>query len=317
MRMLTNYFGELTSEAGAAWNRFWYQPSDPIVCSAMRIAVGSLTLAYLLAASFDLVRWFGPAGMLPVQTAQQLSSSASTFLQTSYFSHIQHPGLLWAAHILGCLVVVCWTIGFRSRLTNVLTLVVLLAYVHRAPQLLGPWEMVLSMLVFYLCLAPTGRYWSLDSRSTSARRPLPAEEKSWQANLSIRLIQVHLCGFYLTMAATMLASETWWTGSGLWWLMTRSQARVVDLTFLSQSEYLLNALSHGVVGLTIAFPVFVWNRLTCPLTLGLAGCLWLGLGMVTGQLGLAAGMLVASMAFMTPQQMRCFLARGNKKAAAS
>ena len=40
----------------------------------------------------------------------------------------------------------------------------------------------------------------------------------------------------------------WWNGTAVWWIATRKPGQVVDVTgLLSQSEYLCNILTHGVV----------------------------------------------------------------------
>ncbi len=305
-----NKLDKLAGKVGAAWNQFWYQPSDPLLCSVLRIAVGCLTLLYLTSYSFDLLRWFGPTSMLPTETAQALSSSASMYLKTSYFYYLQHPTMLWCIHQLGCGVVACWTFGIWSRVTNVVTFIVLLAYLNRVPQLLGPWEMALSMLVFYLCVAPTGQYLSIDACrfGKSAKANTPHDSVlSWQATLAVRLIQVHLCGLYFTMGARMLASEIWWEGSGLAWLLVHSQEKLVDLTLLGSSEYLTTALNYVVVGIPLVFALFVWFRPTRLPTTIIALMMWTGLGIVTGQAGLSAAMIIGSIAFFPPQRLHDWL----------
>ncbi len=305
---------KLAGKVGDSWNRFWYQPSDPLLCGVLRIAVGCLTLFYLTSYSFDLLRWFGPASMLPTETAQALSSSASMYLKTSYYYYLQHPTILWCVHLLGCGVVACWTLGIWSRVTNVVTFIVLLAYLNRVPQLLGPWEVALSMLVFYLCVAPTGQCLSVDAyqsgRPAKANAPRDST-RSWQATLAVRLIQVHLCGLYFAMGARTLASDFWWEGNGLAWLLVHSQDRVVDLTLLSSSKYLTTALNYVVVGITLAFALFAWFRPTRLPTIIIALMMWIGLGVITGQAGFSAAMIIGSIAFIPPRHLCVWLNNSN------
>src|SRR6185369_10852111 len=106
---------------------------------------------------------------------------------------------LWTLHALGFLVLLAMTVGLFTRLSSVLSLVVVLSYVHRAPMISGPLEPVLTMLILYLCLGPAGRFYSLD-RWFGLVKPVaaagaPTGEAFWTANLAIRLIQVHLAGF--------------------------------------------------------------------------------------------------------------------------
>ena len=61
-------------------------------------------------------------------------------------------------------VLVLFTIGAWTRVTSILSLVVFLSDVNRAPMITGLTEPVVAMLLLYLCLAPCGRYFSLDRR---------------------------------------------------------------------------------------------------------------------------------------------------------
>ena len=78
------------------------------------------------------------------------------------------------------------------------------------------------------------------------------------------MIQVHLAAIVLLMAATKLAGEVWWNGMAIWWLMTRTEVRLVDLTGLHETPgfYLTNLWTHAVVAIELSFPALVWFRST-------------------------------------------------------
>ena len=99
-----------------------------------------------------------------------------------------------AVHVVGLAVLVLFTLGFWSRLTSILALVVILSDVHRGPMLTSQFEPVLTMVMCYLCLGPSGASWSLDRRwPVGGRRrrwpgrPPRARTPSWAATVSIRL----------------------------------------------------------------------------------------------------------------------------------
>ena len=306
---------------GTAWNRFWFTTSDPCILSVLRILSGLIALYLLLSYNQDLVNWFGPHGLLPTETVGQITGAASTgpFTNRSFAFHVSHldyitsENALWISHVLAILVVLAFTVGMLTRLTSVLSFLILLAYVHRAPIITGLMEPVLVMVVMYLCLGPAGACLSVDawhkSRGRQTNGPSngqrPQTQDSIAANISRRLIQVHLSGLYLTMGLTKLSGDTWWVGQAVWWLIAHTESRLVDLTFLFRYEYLLNAWTHAIVLFELGTGILIWNRSLRPLLLWLAVVHWVAVASITGLVGFSAVMLVANLAFIEPHWLRC------------
>lgn len=303
---MKKYLVELSQVAGAAWNRFWFTPSDVFPLAVLRVLTGLAALYFVLSHTADLIRWFGPNGLLPIATMQSLMGGQDSGQTTFRYSHLlltDDPALLWLGHGVACVVIAAFTIGLWTRITNVLALAAVLTYVHRAPLITGTWEPVLTMVLLYLCLTPCGAALSVD-RWRAARIGRKTLEKSVWANLGLRLIQVHLTGLYLMMGLSKLAGEVWWTGEAAWWLIARTDTRVVDLSFLHQAPYLVNLWTHAIVAFELAFPLLIWNRLLRPLLLAVAVVMWTLTGLLTGLFAFAAIMLIANLAFASPDWLR-------------
>src|SRR5688572_9730099 len=196
MNRLSQYFSELSNSIGESWNRFWFTPADPRPLGVLRIGAGLFGLYYLYSHTADLVRWFGPHGLLPIAAVRDLTTDMGNqvVFRFSYFNLTDAPELLWVLHGAGFIVLAAMTLGLFTRVTTPLSLVVVLSYVHRAPLIAGQLEPVLTMLLFYLSLAPAGKSLSLDcliwKNKTSDGALAP--DASWTANLGLRLIQVHV-----------------------------------------------------------------------------------------------------------------------------
>ncbi len=316
MKAAPSYFQEFSAQFAASWNRFWFAPRDPLGVCLLRVIVGLAGVGYLLSHSTDLVTWFGPRGLLPVDTVQHLTGAFDPGVPHYRFSFLNAadaPALLWIVHVLGILVLMAFTVGFFSRISAVLSLAVVLSYVHRAPMLTGPFEPVLSMLIFYLCLAPCGACWSVD-RWRARRKAAadlagdPAGRPSVTATISTRLIQVHLAGLYLMMGLSKLGSECWWMGDAVWWLMARVESRPFDLTFLGGRTYLINFWTHAIVLFELAWPLLIWQRRARPLLLGAAVVMWSLLALLTGLAAFCVLMLAASFSFLEPAAWRSLFA---------
>src|SRR5207249_10022731 len=145
-----------------------------------------------------------------------------------------------------------------------------LSFVHRAFLSWSGLDTVLAMLTFYLLFAPSGAAFSLDRRR--ARTPPP--EKSWAANVSLRLIQVHLCVIYLCAGLSKLQGARWWDGTAVWLTVMPEEFALFDMSWLAHGGDVPCLLFSNVgVALTLAteigFAFLIWNRSLRPVFLGL------------------------------------------------
>lgn len=290
---------------GSAWNRFWFTPSDPVLVCLLRLLVGAAGLYYLLSFTPGLVRWFGQDGLLPASLVNELTNS----FHWSYWKLVDVPRVLWMVHGIGLIVLVLFTVGLCTRVTAVLALAAVLSYIHRAPMIAGPFESVLSMLLLYLCLAPCGRYFSVDAYRKGSPNAERHVTPSVAATVSVRLMQVHLALLYLMFGLSKLAGETWWAGEAVWWLIARTESRLVDFTGLHDSIYLINLWTHAVVVYELTFAVLIWRPLARPILLLISLLMWGSLALLTGLISFSAIMLIANLCFVPPSTVRRFVAR--------
>ncbi len=329
MTAVGDYLRTLIHAFGAGWNRFWFTPADVSTLGAVRLGTG-MVLAYWLATfTPDLVPYFGPNGLAPQATlgnletparngslpqviAQQVRESLPRPHRWSFLNLLHTPNELRAGHAAALAIALLFAVGLFTRVTSVLALVVLLSYLHRGPVVTAQVEPILAFVVFYLCLGPAGRAWSLDRWLAQRRRSAVAGrtggETSAAANVSLRLIQVHLAVVYALMAIGKLSSPVWWEGLAVWLLIARSESRLIDLTWLHAYPYLISLWTYLVVLWQGAFPILVWHRLARPLLLVINAIMWASLAPVTGMLDFALLMVIASLAFV-PQVRLAALTR--------
>jgi hypothetical protein len=150
------------------------------------------------------------------------------------------------------------------------------------------------MLLAYLSLAPAGDHFSI--RRFLSQQPAPS--LSVMANISTRLIQVHLSALYLMTGLSKLGSEVWWNGEAGWWLIAQTQTRLVDLSSLREQTFAINALTHGLVLFDLLYGVFIWHRLARPLLIGASVFVWTITAVLTGLVGFACIMIAANLAFV-------------------
>lgn len=302
---------DVAEDFGQRWNRFWFAPADAMPACLLRIAVGVLAAAHFLDMGRGLNVWYASDGVMPPAAVSRLLELTSSGADYRYSYLAFHPAstFLWIIHVLAIVIALAFAAGLFTRISGLLTLVMLLAYVHRLPQVAGHVDPVLTFLLAYLCIAPSGARLSLDQRlfgtakeGALLQRIIGSAEGPVAANIGLRLIQVHLAMFYAMMGLTKLYGDAWWEGSAVWILLAQTQSRPVDLTGLRRmgqiGEYLVNFWTHTIVYSELAFGVLIWTRLGRPVLLGLSVLVWLSVILATGQLLFGLTMLTANLAFL-------------------
>ncbi|HUE72127.1 MAG TPA: hypothetical protein VMP01_14685 [Pirellulaceae bacterium] len=265
-----------------AWENFWFTPADPRPLAVVRVVVGLTALLYLASFSGDLVRWFGPHGLLPPEATAAITGGSPSF-RFSVLRLADSPGELWTIHGMCVGAAALLTLGLATRAAAVGTLIAVLSYVHRGIVIGGLLEPVLAMFLLYLCLAPCGAFCSLDRLLGMSVWLRGSERPNVAATISLRLMQIHLAALYAVMGVTKLYGNAWWDGEAVWLLLAQTHSRPIDPTFLRSWAYLLAAWTHLIAYTHLAFAPLVWSRLTRPIVLALATLTWLSLIPVTGQ----------------------------------
>src|SRR5436305_204175 len=191
----------VAEEFGARWNRFWFTPADPLSAAVLRIIVGVLAAAHFLDLGRGLSLWYASDGVLPPAAVRRLLELTGGDPQhhLSYLNLFPASPALTVVHLLAIVAAIAFAAGFLTRISGVVTLIATLAYVHRVPQVAGHVEPVLSFLLLYLVVAPSGACLSIDRLLFGAGKKgalgsllVGSCEPSITANIGLRLIQIHL-----------------------------------------------------------------------------------------------------------------------------
>ena len=125
------------------------------------------------------------------------------------------------------------------------------------------------------------------------------------ANLSLRLIQLHLVLIYGMAGLAKLQGPSWWNGLALWGTMTAGEFVTRNFTALASYPLILNFLTHVSLAIEILYPIFIWNRLLRPLMLAAVVALHLGIALMSpGLTEFALAMIGANLAFVSGGWLR-------------
>lgn len=302
--MIREYLKELYGGVVGGWNRFWFTPTDPATLGVIRILGGAMIFYTHLVWSIDLYGFMGAEGRFSHDLTSRMQGQSP--FAWSYLPLLDgSPALLWIAHIIALVILAMFMLGLYTRITGVLTFIITISYVHRAPGALFGLDQINAMLATYMMFGAAGEAYSLDNwlkRRRNIRVDGPRE--STVANISIRLIQLHMCIIYLFAGLSKLGGETWWDGSAMWGAVANSEYQSLDMTWLAAYPLLINALTQISVAWEISYTALVWPRLTRPLVIGMAIPLHLGIAVCLGMITFGTAMLIANMAFISPWVIR-------------
>lgn len=288
------------SQWAELWNRFWFTPRDPALLGLLRVLVGGMIFYTHLVYTLELTTFFGgDQALLP--TSYRSTHSFGMF-QWSHLDWIS-DGVLWPAHILALIVFALFTLGVRTRVTGVLSSLLVISYAHRATGIQFGLDQINSFMTMYLALGPSGQFLSFD-RWWQNRGQGRVVEKTVLANVSIRLMQTHLCIVYLFAGLGKLAGDTWWNGDAIWGAFANHEYQTLDMTWLADHLWLLNLITYTALVWEVCYPFLVWPKLTRPIFVGIAVIVHLGIGFSMGMITFGLIMVFANLSFLSTEWTR-------------
>ncbi|HZZ76896.1 MAG TPA: hypothetical protein VFE62_00160 [Gemmataceae bacterium] len=298
--------------AGNAWTRFWFTPTPITGMTALRIASGLLFLVWLLSfvghqnELFSLNGWFDESAYRQVRgqerdnerairenKAPQPSLGPALPLWSALFpvgkSETAFQVFYWGSVV----VLVLFTLGIGTRITSVLTWVIVVSLVTN-PAISYEGDYLLGLLAFYLMIGHllTG-IWNGNGHllgyifgpcdQMAFARPKDPPRLSYSANFMMRLIQIHFTILIMISALHKLQVSDWWSGVALWYPLhppfqvtadsLRAEAASAQVTL-----FWVSLATYGVLAWQLAFPLFAWRQGTVWRTILLGGAAvgWIG-----------------------------------------
>ena len=285
----------------SSWNSFWFTPTAPHALAVIRILTGLMTLYTLIVWTFEFSGFIG-GELLPSEYRQLLYRSPVELASAwSHFDWLPN-GLRLPAHIVGLVIVLLFTIGWQTRVTAVVTALLVISYCNRAMGALFGLDQILAMLTLYLAISNCGDVYSIDAwlkrrRNSNAGATL---RPSVGNGIATRLIQVHLCIVYLFAGLGKCQGDKWWDGEAIWGALASHEYQTIDMLWMSEHMGLVAVITMGALFWEIGYVALIWPRLTRPIMLALAIPMHLGIGLCLGMLEFGLIMLVANLAFVDP-----------------
>jgi hypothetical protein len=280
----------------SAWLRFWFTPTDPVRLHLVRVCAGLLFLAYLLPLAGQVEAVFGLNGWFDRQAYIDASRLAEGPPQPITWSVLylcgSNAALLTAVYWVSIAVLALFTLGVWTRLTAILTWVIVASFTA-SPAIGLDADVLLLILALYLMVGYVLLGWkdgdrSLASRLLGARDTFlfrrrdsePVSRTSLAANLALRLLQVHFALVIVVSGLHKLQFGDWWAGIALWYPLHPAIEMTPDTVGspaqIRLSLWLLSLAAYAMLAWQIGFPAFAWRLRWRPVLLGGALIGWLG-----------------------------------------
>jgi hypothetical protein len=307
-----DYAVDLGRSVIRGWDRFFFTPADPLVVGLLRIILGALLFWDIAVLGFDLYDFLGSDGWISVEAVRHYLGE---WVPGAWSLWLYVPDRWLRATWALCLVVIAlFTAGYRSRVTAVLAWAIALSTVRRAPAALFGFDYMIATWTFYLAaFGASGQALSVDRllwlrRSKAAGADVaPARVQaalSASANLTIRMIQLHLCLIYGSAGLSKLMGMEWWNGTAMEMIILTPEFRRLNLVWLTAYPLFLNFATHFGLFLEVMYPVLIWNSKIRPLLIASAVVLHLGIDLLLGLTEFGLAMIAGNLAFVSGAWIR-------------
>jgi hypothetical protein len=207
----------------------------------------------------DASVWYSEAGAFSQANVANFFNTAQLHSETRWIlsplfliesvigsSSVLHYGYL----IVGIALCIASMAGRGGRWVNWALWIVFAGWANRILFLSGPTEILLSLSLFAIAIAPPAAAWG--RKQTSGEEN---DERHWSAGLASRLLAVQITLFGLLTFATMMAQDAWWNGYAAYAMNAPTEDRTIDLTGFLSPTIVHEVLTHF---LALALPIGLW-----------------------------------------------------------
>ena len=122
--------------------------------------------------------------------------------------------------------------------------------------------------------------------------------------MSMRLIQLHLCGIYFWAGISKLKGPSWWTGEAMWRVIANQEYQTLDLTWLAWMPAVPFIIAHVTILWELFFVALIWRPSLRGIMLTMGVLMHVGIGAFLGMWTFGLIMAFAYLSFSDPTLWR-------------
>jgi len=133
------------------------------------------------------------------------------------------------------------------------------------------------IVLFYFMWMPVGGAYSVEQWL----RGNPSTT-SFEARVSLRVLQIHLCFVYLAGGVEKALGPQWWNGEVIWRALMLPVYAQFDMSWIAGVPWVAKVAAWGTLLTEIGYSFFIWPRKTRPLWITLTVSLHVGIAVFLG-----------------------------------
>ncbi|MQY13575.1 hypothetical protein SRB5_37230 [Streptomyces sp. RB5] len=253
-----------TDRLTAALDRATNRPYSLYSAAVLRIGTGLLALAYLLRDITAAPRMWGPDAYWTPDMAHRLNelNDWTPFYTVSATDSAVAFWLIYGGAVAAS---AAFTLGWRTRATSVVFVVLLCAVQFRNTFVNDSGDHVVRLLAIYLAFTACGRVWSLDARRVAAREPadgLRTRLVTLLHNTALLVVAGQVMIAYGCAGMFKVQGPAWQHGTALHYALQLNAFRPwPELSgWVISHPFLLLALAYLTVFAQLGLPFAVFSR---------------------------------------------------------
>ena len=216
----------------------------------MRILLGIIIILDLLVRSTDMIAHYSQHSIIPPESMVELGGGY--FISLHFISTtILFQRILFSISLLFAFL---FTLGFHTKISNIISWLLLLSIHNRNVLLLNSGDELLRLIIFWAIFIPLGSEFSIDKYLSNKRN----KNKKQITSIGTMVIKIQLCWMYLE-TYLVKSGDNWKAGFGTYYALS-------DVEFTKEFGYLvleyspislLTLLSHFTLFLEILLPFLI------------------------------------------------------------
>ncbi|MEN9610449.1 MAG: hypothetical protein RLZZ628_1263 [Bacteroidota bacterium] len=257
-----------------------------------RISIALLTLVHLFSLKNDYDTLYSQNGFIRAEVNHAIMHERVLTLPRVYeflTNYIVVSEQHFINYILTAytILLISLLVGFQTRLVAILCFIIHGALVNSNLILCYGYDNFANNSLLYCILMPVGYYNSVDNYLFK-RQNL---KNSLIGNISIRVLQIHLCIIYFMSGLNKTFGASWYNGEAIWRAVMQPPLSHIDFSFLATYPFIPIAIGFGTLFIELSYPILIWIKPVNKYFLGMVVLMHIGIA-VALQLWFFAGIMI-------------------------
>lgn len=239
-----------------AWNEFFFAPQSPVPIALFRILYSLIVLLDIVLLKPDWLNWFGPRGLVTLQTMQQMEPGPRIDLfaflpQTDFWTN----AVFWMILVTALFLLV----GLFTRAASIVMFVLIASLHQRNLYIVHSGDTMLRVTGFFLMFTPCGAALSLDRLRNiwkGREGACPTPRAPWAQ----RIIQIEMCLLYFFTFWSKSAGPAWVNGTAVYYVEHLEQFKRFPLPAFLQDPILIKFETWFTLAVEFSLGTLVWIK---------------------------------------------------------